>query len=361
MTTRKQQPLCHTALQEMDETTTQTQIDRAVLRCTTLFVHVMQLVLAVVVLGLDAYGVCYVAYNILIYSLIISVCTIPVCGYLIIAQTVLRKLYTPYTAGAYHAWMLMFWITDLGLASHLATMWSGHGCAEDFHDSSICVPFEKRDLQDARTKVSYRWYYMMLIAGVVLTACELTLWIVTTSLLVFAWWKRPSTDTEASSVTAPWPGRSHTISPHVNIPFEGTSSENTNYPDVFHIPAPNAPWDQPRSQHQEARHQIIPDASTDGGYSTQTSREIERDPLAGYLYVHSGMAPDRRLMRAKSLNRSIYGQPSMYRTSADERSGPPSDTQQIDWSERSSLGMMNPSLRSSMSTGRRVRRFTMGE
>ena len=55
----------------MDETTTQTQIDRAVLRCTTLFVHVVQLVLAVVVLGLDAYGVGYMAYNILIYSLII--------------------------------------------------------------------------------------------------------------------------------------------------------------------------------------------------------------------------------------------------------------------------------------------------
>lgn len=55
----------------MDETTTETQIDRAVLRCTTLFVHVVQLVLAVVILGLDAYGVGYVAYNILIYSLII--------------------------------------------------------------------------------------------------------------------------------------------------------------------------------------------------------------------------------------------------------------------------------------------------
>lgn len=67
----------------------------------------------------------------------------------------------------------MFWITDLGLASHLATMWSGHGCAEDFHDSSICVPFEELDLADARTNISYRWYYMMLVAGVVLAACEL--------------------------------------------------------------------------------------------------------------------------------------------------------------------------------------------
>lgn len=190
-----------------------------------------------------------------------------------------------------------------------------------------------------------------------------TLWIVTTSLLLFAWWKRRSNNIEASLTSAPWPGRTSTVSPHGNIPFESTNnnSNNTNYLDVFHIPAPAAPWDQPHPQRGEARHQIIPDASTDGGYSVQTSREIERDPLAGYLFVHSGMAPDRRLMRAKSLNRSTYTQPSIHRASADGGSGPPSDVQQIDWSERSSLRRVNPSLRSSMSTSRRVRRFTMGE
>lgn len=190
-----------------------------------------------------------------------------------------------------------------------------------------------------------------------------TLWIVTTSLLLFAWWKRRSNSTEASLVSAPWPGRGSTITPHGNRPFESTNNNNnnTNYPDVFHVPAPGAPWDQPHPQRGEARNQIIPDASTDGGYSLQTSREIERDPFASYLFVHPGIVPDRKLMRAKSLNRSMYMQPSIHRASADAGSGPPSDVQQIDWSERSSLRRVNPSLRSSMSTGRRVRRFTMGE
>jgi hypothetical protein len=55
----------------MSKTTTQTLIERAMLRCTMVCLHVVQLLLAITVLGLDAYGVEYVAYNVVVCSLIV--------------------------------------------------------------------------------------------------------------------------------------------------------------------------------------------------------------------------------------------------------------------------------------------------
>jgi hypothetical protein len=55
----------------MSETTAQTLFDEALLRCTMICIHTVQLILAVIVVSFDAYGVGYVAYNVLICSLIV--------------------------------------------------------------------------------------------------------------------------------------------------------------------------------------------------------------------------------------------------------------------------------------------------
>lgn len=44
------------------------------LRLPTLVVHIAQIFLAVIVLGLAAYGVDYISYNVLIYSLVVVSC-----------------------------------------------------------------------------------------------------------------------------------------------------------------------------------------------------------------------------------------------------------------------------------------------
>jgi hypothetical protein len=55
----------------MSETTTHTLADRPTPRLPVLCIHITQLLLAVAILGLDAYGVGYVAYNVLICSIVV--------------------------------------------------------------------------------------------------------------------------------------------------------------------------------------------------------------------------------------------------------------------------------------------------
>jgi hypothetical protein len=55
----------------MSETTTQTLADRLITRLPVLCIQITQLLLAVAILGLDAYGVGYVAYNVLVCSIVV--------------------------------------------------------------------------------------------------------------------------------------------------------------------------------------------------------------------------------------------------------------------------------------------------
>jgi hypothetical protein len=95
-----------------------------------------------------------------------------VCIYLITAQIFARKLYSPYTASAYHAWMIVFWIIDLGLAAHLVNLWSSNNCTDNFRNSYVCVPYEKRIDNEARSILNSR-YYRTLVAAALLAAAEL--------------------------------------------------------------------------------------------------------------------------------------------------------------------------------------------
>ena len=83
----------------------------------------MQILFAVVILGFDAYGIKYIAYNALIFSLVTCLCTMAACAYLIVSQTLIPKMYNLYVSLALHVWLLIFWLVDLGLVANLAAMW----------------------------------------------------------------------------------------------------------------------------------------------------------------------------------------------------------------------------------------------
>jgi hypothetical protein len=147
--------------------------------------HAFQLTLAIIILGLAAYAVRFIAYNVLVYTLVVAsqplasnmtciadvyqaICTILVCAYLVASHTYLKKIYSPYVAAAYHLWMLIFWVVDLGLFAHLAKLWQGPECTYRYQNGFTCAPYEKRD-----ATTTYGTFYAALVAGAVLAAFEL--------------------------------------------------------------------------------------------------------------------------------------------------------------------------------------------
>jgi hypothetical protein len=150
--------------------------------------HAVQFVLAIVILGLDAYGIHYVAYTGLVCSLVIArrlhplaasstnnfqaLCTILTCAYLIVSQSVFRHLHRSRIAIAYHVVMLIFWIVDLGLIMKVAKLWEGPACTYSYRNGYECAQYDKRDAGRTHT-TRYKTFYRALVAGAVLAAFEL--------------------------------------------------------------------------------------------------------------------------------------------------------------------------------------------
>ncbi|KAF1913774.1 hypothetical protein BDU57DRAFT_322263 [Ampelomyces quisqualis] len=155
-----------------------------------------------------------------------------------------------------------------------------------------------------------------------------------------------------------------TLSHHAAIPFQDIS--NTNYTGAFHIPAPSDPWNWHRSRTPpEPRQQIIPDpAPTDESRSGPPSQDIPREPFARLAFGSPEPSTRESSMDIKTF---ILCAPAAaaaeYRAPAKHQStGPPGDTQQLDWSEGSSLYTSKPNSASAESVaGSRIRRLTMGE
>ena len=62
----------------MDGTVAQQPAHTPRMRLPTLIAHTAQIVLALIVLSLAAYGVDYISYNVLIYSLVVVSWTVPI-------------------------------------------------------------------------------------------------------------------------------------------------------------------------------------------------------------------------------------------------------------------------------------------
>ncbi|KZM19830.1 hypothetical protein ST47_g9167 [Ascochyta rabiei] len=160
-------------------------------RLPTLIAHVAQVVLAITVLGLAAYGVDYISYNVLIYSLVVAICSLVVSSWMIASRTFLAKFDNTYVSLGLHAWMLVFWVVDLGLTASLAHEWNSQ-CNSSPESDKICSSFAKRD-------TDFRTYSRALVASAVLNGLQVLLWIGTTTLLALDLKRRRSTVSPAPS------------------------------------------------------------------------------------------------------------------------------------------------------------------
>ncbi|KAJ8105011.1 hypothetical protein OPT61_g10438 [Boeremia exigua] len=162
------------------------------MRLPSIIAHVAQILLAIVVLGLAAYGVDYISYNVLIYSVAVCACSLIVSSWMIASKTVLAKFDNIWVSMGLHAWMLVFWIANLGLTANLAKEWSPQ-CSYAEETDKICSTYvTKRD-------TTFRTYYGALIASAVLIGLQVLLWIGTTTLLALDLKRRRATVSPAPS------------------------------------------------------------------------------------------------------------------------------------------------------------------
>jgi hypothetical protein len=145
----------------------------------TVLIHGIQIILAIIILGLSAYGVRWIAYNALIYAIVTCLCTLGVALYIIASSLFIHKLYNGYIVLGFHVWMIIFWIVDLGLVANLARIW---GTYDDYSYgySYYYYPYAKRDLSHLakRDTTTYKAYYGALAAGAFFAAVEFALWVV---------------------------------------------------------------------------------------------------------------------------------------------------------------------------------------
>ncbi|OAG10744.1 uncharacterized protein CC84DRAFT_1161604 [Paraphaeosphaeria sporulosa] len=169
----------------------------------TVAVHAVQILFAIIILGFDAYGIKYIAYNALIFSLVVCLCTMAVGAYMIVSQTILPKMYNVYVALAVHVWLLIFWLVDLGLVANLAAMWGrGDYCFTTSYGFGSTYCYTKRDLIK-RDYTTFGAYYGVLTAGAIFAAIQLVTWALTGVLLVLAWNKNRTAGTSANPNVPP--------------------------------------------------------------------------------------------------------------------------------------------------------------
>ncbi len=84
---------------------------------------------------------------------------------MIASKTILSKFGNIWVSIGLHAWMLVFWIANLGLTANLAMEWSPQ-CSYDEESDKICSTYvSKRD-------TTFRTYYGALIGSAVLIGVQ---------------------------------------------------------------------------------------------------------------------------------------------------------------------------------------------
>jgi len=126
---------------------------------------------AIIILGLSAYGIRWIAYNVLIYSLVVCLCTLGVCLYMLASSIFLHKLYNMWAFLALHIWMIIFWIVQFSLVANLAAIWASPSCSYSIYYGYYCSRYVKRD------STTFEAYWGALVAGSVFGAFEFVLWL----------------------------------------------------------------------------------------------------------------------------------------------------------------------------------------
>ncbi|KAL1591346.1 hypothetical protein SLS60_012090, partial [Paraconiothyrium brasiliense] len=239
----------------------------------TVAVHAVQILFAIVILGFDAYGIKYIAYNALIFSLVVCLCTMAVAAYLIASQTIIPKMYNVYIALAVHVWLLIFWVVDLGLVANLAAMWGRDG-------STYC--YVKRDLMK-RDTTTFGAYYGVLAAGAVFAAIELVTWALTAVFLLLAWNKSRTagtTTTHANPSVPPQYQNNGQAVPMEKFDQQAGPAQGQQYPQQTQYASPQPQYAQPAqpqftgapyAQDPVQRQDTVSPVSHAGGYAHNPS------------------------------------------------------------------------------------------
>ncbi|KAF2659330.1 hypothetical protein K491DRAFT_712849 [Lophiostoma macrostomum CBS 122681] len=153
----------------------------------TSVIYGLQILLAIIILGLDAYGIHWIPYDALIFSLVAALVTMLVSGYILLTSLSLHNLYNMYVVLALHILMIIFWIVDMGLVANLARIWAGPECSYSYYYGYYCTYGKKRSLPlsfDKRDTTTFSAYYRALAAGAFFGSCQFVLWVLTTVLTI---------------------------------------------------------------------------------------------------------------------------------------------------------------------------------
>ncbi|KAF2747648.1 hypothetical protein M011DRAFT_50150 [Sporormia fimetaria CBS 119925] len=246
----------------------------------TLIVHGLQIILAIIILGLDAYGIHYIAYNALIFSLVTCILTLGICAYIIGTTLFLNKLYNAYIVLALHLFMIIFWIVDLGLVANLARLWSNPLYAElatlaytsdyDYYFDDYSVKRRSTGSLHKRDTTTGA-YYGALCAGAVFAAAQFALWILSAVFVAMYLNKRRSEATPATG-QPPVETKHETVPP----PQQQQQQPQPQYqqsPQPYPV-QPHYPQQQPQQQYNPypqdpvSREATVSPVSSAPGYHT---------------------------------------------------------------------------------------------
>ncbi|KAF1841698.1 uncharacterized protein K460DRAFT_419720 [Cucurbitaria berberidis CBS 394.84] len=268
----------------------------AYLRLPVVLLRCAQLLLAIIVLGFDAYCIHYVAYSVLIYSLVVVLSTILVCTYLLTSQYILPKLNNVHVALGLQIWMLVFWSVDLGLLAYLANLWEHPRCAYGFEAESQCTTYARRAPSlHKRITASAKMYSAALIASAVLAAFEVILWIITNGILLRDVAMHHSTMSQQDGWRDAYVPRQH--SPGVQL---GSSQAHHEHWDTTSdtsiprytaqpiLPSPEEPGDGQQSIYSQ--NSLTPESLSSSG--PDRVRHLTSEPGSQQLRSNSGLHPE---------------------------------------------------------------------
>ncbi|KAF2815537.1 uncharacterized protein BDZ99DRAFT_198134 [Mytilinidion resinicola] len=147
----------------------------------TLALRIVSLVLAVIILGLNAYGIRWWAFDKLIFSLVVCLCTIGVVVYMVVATLAIPKAYNMWAFLALDIWMVIFWLIQFALVASLAAAFAD---ATSWAYSYGYSYYWKRGDLSKRDTTTYGAYYGALVAGAVFGAFNFILFVV--NLIIFS-------------------------------------------------------------------------------------------------------------------------------------------------------------------------------
>ncbi|KAF2738391.1 hypothetical protein EJ04DRAFT_549893 [Polyplosphaeria fusca] len=246
----------------------------------TLIIHAVQVVLAIIILGLSAYGVHWIAYNALIFALVVCICTFGCCAYIFVSSLFIHKLYNKFIILAAHIWMIIFWLVDLGLVANLARIWGAYENFGGYSYGGYCYYYcyNKRDLAK-REDTTYGAYYGALAAGAFFAAVQFGLWVA--SAVIVGMYINKSNNNST---------------PPPAYPAAGGQAVAMDKPEGTYGYQANSVAPTPQPQPAQPSYVQQPQATYNQGYSSYTQDPVNREatvsPASELSSPHPGFNPN---------------------------------------------------------------------